>query len=256
MAETNNVEPDPETNNPHDLWEKIYSKDRICRKMRPFLSQDAPIKQDSMRFVCISDTHDSLDKLLDKIPFGDALIHCGDFTNYGDFDEILRFNDQIGKLPHKHKIVIAGNHELGFEDGDHRKIFIDERYAGRGTLKGYKMLTNCTYLQDNFVEICGIRIYGSSWHPLPGFSFYRARGQDILEEWLNIPTASSETPIDVLMTHTPPLGHSDQWHTERWGCTELLNCNIHFDFDFLYYFIFFMCGTSHQAKIPRVRPCT
>ena len=36
-------------------------------------------------------------------------------TAGGKLDEVLAFNDWIGRLPHKHKLVIAGNHELYFD---------------------------------------------------------------------------------------------------------------------------------------------
>ena len=39
----------------------------------------------------------------------------GDFTNNGLPTDILNFNIWLGKLPHKHKIVIAGNHDITFD---------------------------------------------------------------------------------------------------------------------------------------------
>lgn len=68
-------------------------------------------------------------------------------------------------------------------------------------------------------------MYGSSWHPLPGFAFWRARGEPILREWARVPEQ-----LDLLLTHTPPLGHSDLFRDPRapqleghWGCAELLS---------------------------------
>jgi predicted phosphohydrolase len=46
------------------------------------------------------------------------------------------FNEWLGSLPHKHKIVIAGNHEIGFNSLTKEKI-------------QKKILTNCIYLQDS-----------------------------------------------------------------------------------------------------------
>ena len=43
------------------------------------------------------------------------LLHCGDFTDLGKYEEIADFNDWLKILPYKHKIVIAGNHELSFD---------------------------------------------------------------------------------------------------------------------------------------------
>ena len=49
------------------------------------------------------------------ILIGDILLHCGDFTDLGKEEEVEDFNNWIGELPYKHKIVIAGNHELSFD---------------------------------------------------------------------------------------------------------------------------------------------
>jgi len=46
---------------------------------------------------------------------GDVLLHCGDFTSLGKYEEVTDFNDWLRTLPHQHKIVIAGNHELSFD---------------------------------------------------------------------------------------------------------------------------------------------
>ncbi|KAI1725223.1 pyridine nucleotide-disulfide oxidoreductase domain-containing protein [Ditylenchus destructor] len=151
----------------------------------------------------------------------DVLIHTGDFTNYGDPKAVQEFNELMGSLPHKYKIVIAGNHELGWDETEDLSKR-NEYYAGKpGSPHGHKLLTNCIYLQDNSTTVYGINIYGSSWHPLIENPFYRERGASILKEWLKIPTGGE---VDVLLTHTPPLGHSDAWYGERWGCAELLNC--------------------------------
>lgn len=59
-----------------------------------------------------------------------------------------------GSLPHKHKIVIAGNHEIGFEDGEELN---EKQLAGLNMLgvnKPYQLLTNCSYLCDQQIEVC------------------------------------------------------------------------------------------------------
>ena len=57
-----------------------------------------------------------------KIPEGDVLIHAGDFTRCGNLQEVREFNKWLETLPHKHKLVIAGNHELSFDPEIHKKI--------------------------------------------------------------------------------------------------------------------------------------
>lgn len=137
---------------------------------------DEPIYEDKVRFVCISDTHNKLGEILPRIPRGDVrrpkpkfirnpidlikvLLHCGDFTNFGDANELDEFNEELAKLPHKYKIVIAGNHELGFEDGEDLegrkadKVMWELGSGRRGTPRGYERLTNCIYLHDNSVKV-------------------------------------------------------------------------------------------------------
>merc|ERR1711923_294291 len=94
----------------------------------------------------MSDTHSKMTKLKNTIPEGDVFIHAGDFTDKGTLDEVRAFNSWIGELPHRHKIVIAGNHELGW-DSDSKDLKNE--------------LSNCTYLEDSSVEIHGLKIYGN-----------------------------------------------------------------------------------------------
>ena len=42
--------------------------------------------------------------------FKSSLCRCGHIS------EVKQFNAWLGTLPHKHKIVIAGNHELSFDE--------------------------------------------------------------------------------------------------------------------------------------------
>jgi predicted phosphodiesterase len=67
-----------------------------------------------VRVICISDTHGQHAAL--RVPDGDILIHAGDFMTYGNAPrEIIDFNTWLGRQPHAHKIVIAGNHDRLFE---------------------------------------------------------------------------------------------------------------------------------------------
>ncbi|TKR60343.1 hypothetical protein L596_027601 [Steinernema carpocapsae] len=211
------VEVDPRTQDPDDLWRNVYSKERVCKPVDHPVNRGTLIRDDAVRFVCISDTHEKLESILPRIPEGDVLVHCGDFTNFGDYEEILKFNESMGKLPHKYKIVIAGNHELGFEDDEDESLRLP-KYQNRGTPRGYELLTNCIYLQDNFAEVYGVKVYGSSWHPMAGYSFSRRRGRELLDKWNMIPKG-----VHVLLTHTPPLGHNDVYQGLHHGCAELVN---------------------------------
>lgn len=158
------------------------------------------------RLICISDTHNRHGHI--QIPDGDILIHAGDFTARGTAAEVADFGRWLKTLPHAHKIVICGNHDfLGEED-----------------LSAVRKLLDCaTVLQDESVDILGIKIYGSAWTPyFGGWAFNLHRGPHLAERWSQIPEDT-----DVLVTHGPPALIGDQVHTEgtlsieNVGCTDL-----------------------------------
>lgn len=141
-----------------------------------------------MRLVIISDTHSLHSRI--KVPDGDVLMHCGDFCGRSTMDHVKYFNDWLGSLPHKHKIVIAGNHDLPFQE---------EPEEARKTLSAAK------YLQDSGVVIDSISFWGSPWQPeFCDWAFNLPRGKALAEKWALIPGNT-----DVLMTHGPPQGVLD-----------------------------------------------
>ncbi len=66
-----------------------------------------------MKIVLIADTHNRHREL--TLPDGDVLVHAGDMTTGGTLEEVEEFNSSLGELPHRHKFVIAGNHDFSFE---------------------------------------------------------------------------------------------------------------------------------------------
>lgn len=192
-----------------------------------------------------ADTHSLIHHIKFDIPDGDIFIHAGDFTKCGQKDEVIEFNTWLGRLPHKHKLVIAGNHELSFDSTFTHPLQHISQCCGKKTgitsmvdeiptlgnskesmaeavkvenVKQY--LTNCTYLEDESVDIYGLKIYGSPWQPeFCKWAFNLPRGQACLDKWDAIPAN-----LDILITHTPPLGHGDLCCSGvRAGCVELLS---------------------------------
>ncbi|SFR47942.1 Predicted phosphoesterase [Marinobacter daqiaonensis] len=159
-----------------------------------------------MKLVCISDTH-SMHRQIPAIPKGDILIHAGDCLGAGTLNDVADLNDWLGELPHRHKIVIAGNHDWVFQEApEHAR----------------ELLTNAIYLQDSGVEIDGIRFWGSPWSPrFMDWAFMQERGEAINQYWQRIPDNT-----DVLITHSPPSGIGDEVDTglqfENVGCEDLL----------------------------------
>jgi Icc-related predicted phosphoesterase len=158
-----------------------------------------------MKIVCISDTHSYHRKV--DVPDGDILLHAGDITHRGELSIVKDFNEWMGTLPHKHKIIIAGNHDFCFENHN-----LD-------SLKAKKLLTNCTYLQDDSVTVEGIKIYGTPWQPwFYDWAFNLRRGDECARKWEQIPEDA-----DVLVIHGPPYGHGDKTMTnEMVGGVQLL----------------------------------
>lgn len=154
-----------------------------------------------MRIVAISDTH-SLHRQI-QIPEGDVLVHAGDFTEAGTREEALDFALFFKELPHKHKIVIAGNHDFYFENHP---------------TEAAELFNEFHYLLDQELVIDGVKFYGSPWQPrFQQWAFNLGRGEEIRAKWDLIPE-----DVDVLITHGAPLGIGDEnFEGEEIGCEEL-----------------------------------
>ena len=157
-----------------------------------------------MKIVAISDTHGMHRQL--TIPDGDVLIHSGDFAGNGSFSEFKDFCAWLGALPHKHKIVVAGNHDRRLESTNTRdkSIAIISEVA--------------TYLQDSSIVIDSVKFYGSPWQPeFCNWAFNLPRGEALKEKWDMI-----EEDTNVLITHGPPHTILDRCDGGHVGCEELL----------------------------------
>lgn len=156
-----------------------------------------------MRLVMISDTHGQHGEL--KIPDGDCLIHAGDFTGYDSPEALDAFADWFRSQPHRHKVLIAGNHD---------RCFQQQPTVTKAKFQGW-----VHYLQDSGCELEGIRIWGSPWTPrFFDFSFMLARqGEAIKERWQRIPLSTQ-----LLITHGPAQGKADLTSTGiHVGCEAL-----------------------------------
>lgn len=158
-----------------------------------------------MKLVCMSDTHRDYAKV--KVPDGDVLIHAGDIDIWGYENELVAFNEWLGALPHKHKIIIAGNHDKLLQMY-HKENIINH-------------LSNAIYLENDSCTIDGVKFWGSPVTPRFGeWFFMHDRGTDIQTIWDMIPT-----DVDVIITHGPPYGIGDAVSfptCEHVGCSNLL----------------------------------
>ena len=172
-----------------------------------------------MKFVCISDTHNQ-HKLL-TIPDADMIIHSGDSTSTGTITEITEFCEWYGKLPHKYKILIAGNHDWGFQKKYKKCKQICED-------------NGIIYLQDSSIVIEGIKIHGSPQTPEYfgwAFNCWRTKREEELNyeyhggyKWIGRYWKLIPDDTDILITHGPPNGILDGLERtyENVGCVELM----------------------------------
>ncbi|MEX2475284.1 metallophosphatase domain-containing protein [Marinobacter sp.] len=157
-----------------------------------------------MRLVCISDTH-SMHRQI-QVPEGDILIHAGDCLGVGTLEELEDLDSWFAEQPHRHKILIAGNHDWCFQD---------EPQDARA------LVQNAHYLQDSSFELEGLTFWGSPWTPVFfNWAFNLERGERMAERWAQIAAGT-----DVLITHGPPAGILDAVPTATGflnvGCEDL-----------------------------------
>lgn len=160
-----------------------------------------------MKLITISDTH-NLHPYMQKLPDGDVLIHSGDSTMGGSIPEITRFLVWFGGQPHKHKVMISGNHDFGFEN------------KNRDILENIARENGITYLRDSGTEINGLRFWGAPWTPwFHDWAFNLERGgKEIIEKWSRIPDDTN-----ILITHGPARGILDRTkYGDHAGCEKLL----------------------------------
>ncbi|KAG8627793.1 hypothetical protein KVT40_003666 [Elsinoe batatas] len=153
--------------------ERIYS----LRRARSELDLARNTRR-AIRVVCVSDTHNYKPVL----PEGDLLIHAGDLSEKGTFKEIQDQLDWLKKQPHRHKVVIAGNHDL--------------------------------LLDPEFVS--DVKLYAS---PLtPQFGTWAYQYPPVRDVYKNVLPLDTE----ILVTHGPPMLYMDRVKERHAGCPHLL----------------------------------
>lgn len=152
--------------------------------------------------VAMADTHLYHGDLV--VPDGDILVHAGDLTRGGSVEELAEAAAFLERLPHEHKLVIAGNHELCLE---------------RTPALARRQLRGLRYLEDEAATVCGLRFWGSPWQPwFLDWAFNLPRGPKLAAKW-----ALAPVDTDVLVTHGPPRGYGDRvLDHRREGCDDLL----------------------------------
>ena len=145
-----------------------------------------PQPADSVRLVFVSDTHSQLNDV--DLPLGDVLCHTGDITfcAHGGLQALEEFNRQLKSLPHKHKIVIAGNH--------------DRRLEQLGRFQARRVLSAAHYLENSAVKLMGLTFWGtpfSTKHKRKSSNSAFQYSEEFQKNmWRYVPNE-----VDVLLTH-------------------------------------------------------
>jgi Icc-related predicted phosphoesterase len=150
-----------------------------------------------MKCVAISDAHSNLDF---SIPECDLLLMAGDMLPaYCDcglsIDMQINWLEDIfipwtDKQPVKEIISVAGNHDWVF---DMLKNEIP------------KMNDNFHYIEEEIIEIFGLKIYGSPYQPeFCSWAFNKTEDDLRDYHWSKIPEG-----LDILLLHGPPYGILD-----------------------------------------------
>lgn len=156
----------------------------------------------SVRFVCVSDTRGQHAQLRMPDDPDLVLLHCGNYTSTSLSTAASRraFNDWLGRLPYRAKIVVPGS-----RDSPHSLSQATHFLCG-----------------DSVVDVLGVKIFGVPHHPSSCFLMRDTFGAQ-REARRSIYESVDLAGVHVFATHAPPFGVRD-FETGRghMGCAEQL----------------------------------
>ena len=123
-----------------------------------------------MEIICLSDTHELHRDV--RVPDGDMLIYAGDIAFFSKNPSVLTdFNDWLGELSHKYKVVIPGNHDRLLEQPKHQRT-----------------IANAHLLINAGIELGGLKIWGSPVTPYADTAFGIPSAEARVKHWKLMPT--------------------------------------------------------------------
>lgn len=171
--------------------------------------------------VMCSDTH-GLHRDV-TVPDGDVFIHAGDFTHFGKITDAEDFNEWLGTLPHKHKIVVNGNHE---HNAEWKK-------------KAAQLLSNAHFLRGEGLTIQVGAQYIKCWGeeffwPMKSNNPY----YDMIPE-----------DVDILICHGPVKGYVD----DNTGCATMLETVQRVNPRYSHYVVVLILGNGECLSLRGLR---
>lgn len=150
-----------------------------------------------MKLVAISDQHGYLP---DNLPDGDVLVVAGDICPVHNHELWFQkmwlegdFTSWANSLTFKDIIVIGGNHDFYLEDVEILNNPVPFRFAD-----------NVHYLKDSGIVLDGIKFWGSPWSNIFGRWAFMAEDRVLAFRYDDIPN-----DVDVIISHSPPMGYGD-----------------------------------------------
>ncbi|KAI1114273.1 Metallo-dependent phosphatase-like protein [Nemania sp. NC0429] len=187
------------------------------------------------RFVCISDTHNCTVRL----PKGDVLIHCGDLTNQGSFNELSKQVSWLERADFECKIVVAGNHDFALDTDFYNTWAAYGRFqTPQGPGECQALLTgspSLTYLlhERRTIKLTSpsgprttFSVFGSpyslAWGGAWAFQYPRPESDGSAAAAARALWGAIPLDTDILITHGPARTHCDEAGTrEAAGCEVL-----------------------------------
>lgn len=187
----------------------------------------------SIRFLILSDTHDSAFPHSGSLPTVDVVIHCGDLTMIGGLSNFRKAFEALSKCPAELKLVIPGNHDVSLdpawwarnldEDDDPAEPERAREMAASFANKGVRLLEEGTH-RISLHDGRSFSLHASPYTPdFNGYAFAYTEEEDRF----NTGAHTIPPDADVVVTHGPPrvpatdyrldLGRND----EHCGCSKL-----------------------------------
>ena len=142
------------------------------------------------KLVVVSDTHG---QVVRGMPHADFLIHCGDWSQSGNYQDTRKFVRWLKDIRHKfkHIVCVPGNHDIWVEQNQLEATMM---FADIGA----------TLLINDQAQLHGVSFYGMPLSPEFGRWSFMAPLDKRKQACDAIPDG-----IQVLITHSPPSGYLD-----------------------------------------------
>lgn len=217
------------------------------------LSKPPPPASDTgtpIRIICISDTHNHQPPLPQD---GDILLHAGDLTENGSFDELQTQLNWLSAQPYRHKVVVAGNHDV-LLDEEFLERYPERRYGENCRTKEDLDWGDVKYLCDSAVTLDfsptsaaatstashndnddnnndtkpkTLTIYGTPQTPQYGISAFQYNPNNDANNQEDPPFTDKIPPgTDIVLTHGPAKFHLDSAGPHRAAGCPLLGREI------------------------------